>query len=86
MNIIKIRLDTPIELGYWDDIIELEIHYIPAGIVNILVGGKVPDLDIIEVIKENYAEIVDKVIAEQTQIAWETQEKAWDMDNIQDQT
>ncbi|MDO9592993.1 MAG: hypothetical protein Q7I98_07375 [Erysipelotrichaceae bacterium] len=69
------HIDVPIEYGYWNDIIELEIHCIPAGIVNILYKGKVPTLDVVEIIKENYAKIVDKVIEEQTRILWETREK-----------
>jgi len=78
MKTLKMRFYTPIELDYWDDTIELEVYYLPAGIVNILHEGKAPDLDVVEVIKENYAKIVDKVIAEQTRILWETREKAWD--------
>jgi len=78
MKSIKMSFSTPIELEYKDNTVELTIYYLPAGIVNILHEGKAPDLDVVEVIKENYAKIVDKVIAEQTRILWETREKAWD--------
>jgi len=63
----------------WNETIELEINYIPAGIVNILYNGKSPDKDIIKIIEKNYTKIVNAVIAEQTRLAWELREKAWDI-------
>ena len=79
MNTIKMEFDTPIELGYYNSTIELEIIYISAGIVNILQAGRPPDMNITNVIEENYTAIVDAVISEQTRLAWEIREKAWDI-------
>jgi len=75
MKSIKMSFSTPIELEYKDNTVELTIYYLPAGIVNVLVNGKVPDMDIVEIIKENYSDIIGAVIADQERIAYGIREK-----------
>lgn len=78
MNTLVMKFNLCWDDTGWNETIELEINYIPAGIVNILYEGKAPNLEMIKIINENYTDIVNAVIAEQTRLAWELREKAWD--------